>query len=169
MSDWIEKAKDFVKGHPEQAKQGLDKVEDLLNERTGGKYADRIDQGSDKLKESLGLPPDEEATLPPTPSPEPGPTPSPSPTPAPSPAPTPTPEPGPAPTPEPAPAEPMPPVDPTDPTPVDPTLPGGPGPSEIPPTGEPAGEQDLPGAPSVGQPQQGTERIVLGDPPPDQH
>ena len=58
MSDWIQKAKDFVKGHPEQAQQGLDKAEELINERTGGKYADQIDQGSDKLKETLGLPPD---------------------------------------------------------------------------------------------------------------
>lgn len=164
MSDWIQKAKDFVKGHPEQAQQGLDKVEDLLNERTGGKYADQIDQGSDKLKEGLGLPADE-AGVPPTP----GPTPSPSPSPSPEPGPTPTPEPGPAPTPEPGPAEPMPPVDPTDPTPVDPTLPGGPGPSEIPPTGEPAGEQDLPGVPNPDLPRTGTERITLGDPPPDQH
>lgn len=116
MSDWIEKAKDFVKGHPEQAKQGLDKVEDLLNERTGGKYADQIDQGSDKLKESLGLPPDEEATIPPAPSPSPE-----------------------------------------------------PGPSEIPPTGEPAGEQDLPGVPNPDEPATGSDHITLGDPPPNQH
>ena len=47
MSDWIQKAKDFVKGHPEQAEQGLDKAEELINERTGGKYADQVDQGSD--------------------------------------------------------------------------------------------------------------------------
>lgn len=167
MSDWIQKAKDFVKGHPEQAKQGLDKVEDLLNERTGGKYAGQIDQGADKLEQSLGLPPDEQASVPlaPTPAPEPGPTPAPTPAPQPGP----TPEPGPAPTPSPGPAEPMPPVDPSDPTPVDPTLPGGPGPSEIPPTGEPAGEQDLPGVANPDQPGPGTDHITLGDPPPNQH
>ena len=80
MSDWIQKAKDFVKGHPEQAQQGLDKAEELLNERTGGKYADQVDQGSDKLKETLGLPPDAEGAQPspqetpgtPVPTPEPG-------------------------------------------------------------------------------------------------
>ena len=167
MSDWIEKAKDFVKGHPEQAKQGLDKVEDLLNERTGGTYANQIDQGADKLKESLGLPPDEEATIPPAPSPtpEPGPAPTPSPTPTPSPEPGPTPQPGPTP----RPAEPMPPVDPTDPAPVDPPLPGSPGPSEIPPTGEPAGEQDLPGVPNPDELAPGSDHITLGDPPPNQH
>ena len=58
MSDWIQKAKDFVKGHPEQAQQGLDKAEELIDERTGGKYADQVDQGSDKLKATLGLPPE---------------------------------------------------------------------------------------------------------------
>ncbi|MER7073796.1 antitoxin [Terrabacter sp. NPDC000476] len=61
MSDWIQKAKDFVTGHPDQAQQGIDKAEELINERTGGKYADKIDQGTDKLKETLGLPPDDTA------------------------------------------------------------------------------------------------------------
>jgi hypothetical protein len=122
VSDWIQKAKDFVKGHPEQAQQGLDKAEELINERTGGKYADKIDQGSDKLKDTLGLPPDADAdgTIPPA-------VPEPPVPPAPAPTPAPTPEPGPGP------VEPMPPVDPNDPAPVDPHLPGGPGPSEIPP------------------------------------
>jgi hypothetical protein len=126
VSDWIQKAKDFVKGHPEQAQQGLDKAEELINERTEGKYADKIDQGSDKVKETLGLPPDADAegTIPPVPPTPPG-TPQPPATPQPVPTPTPTPGPGPV--------EPMPPVDPNDPAPVDPHLPGSPGPSEIPP------------------------------------
>ena len=177
MSDWIQKAKDFVKGHPEQAQQGLDKAEELINERTGGTYADQLDQGSDKLKETLGLPPDAEATLPPsapeppaTPAPgtpQPPATPEPSPTPTPSPTPQPVPSPEPVPTPEPAPGpgEPSTPVDPVDPAPVDPHLPGGPGPSEIPPAGGPAGEQDLPGVPDPNLPGSGEGDITLGDPP----
>ncbi|WP_404392407.1 antitoxin [Humibacillus xanthopallidus] len=60
MSDWIQKAKDFVKGNPEQAGQGLDKAEEFINERTGGKYADKLDQGTDKVREGLGLPPEAE-------------------------------------------------------------------------------------------------------------
>ena len=179
MSDWIQKAKDFVKGHPEQAQQGLDKAEELINERTGGKYADQVDQGTDSLKEGLGLPPDAEGTQPPgapeppsppapsPPAPAPSPAPAPTPPPAPTPEPVPTPEPAPTPTPEPGPgpAEPRPPVDPTDPAPVDPHLPGGPGPSEIPPAGEPAGEQDLPGVPDPDLPGSGEGDITLGDPP----
>ena len=57
MSDWIEKAKDFIKGHPDQAGQGIDKAEELINERTDGTYADQLDQGTDKVREGLGLPP----------------------------------------------------------------------------------------------------------------
>jgi hypothetical protein len=142
MSDWIDKAKDFIKGHPEQAGQGLDKAEELINERTGGKYADQLDQGTDKVREGLGLPPEAEnaETVP---------------APAPSPEPAPTPEPAPMP----------PPVDPVDPPPVDPSLPGDPGPSEIPPAGEPAGEQDLPGVPDPNLPGGGQDGITLGDPP----
>jgi hypothetical protein len=124
VSDWIQKAKDFVKGHPDQAQQGLDKVEQLINERTGGTHADKIDQGSDKLKETLGLPPDVEGTQPPG-TPQPPPTPAPVPGPPPAPSPEPAPTPGPVPTPEPIPTpEPMQPVDPSDPAPVDPHLPG---------------------------------------------
>lgn len=81
---WIEKAKDFIKGHPDQAKNAAEKVEDLINEKTGGKYADHIDKGSDALGEQLGLPPDPEDAPAPTPT-EPVPTPA---EPAPSPAPT---------------------------------------------------------------------------------
>jgi hypothetical protein len=175
VSDWIQKAKDFVKGHPDQAQQGLDKAEELINERTGGKYADKLDQGSDKVKETLGLPPDADGTLPPgtpeppaTPAPPGTPRPPATPEPAPSPAPVPTPEPIPSPEPGPGPVEPMPPVDPTDPAPVDPHLPGGPGPSEIPPTGEPSGEQGLPGVPDPNLPGSGEGDITLGDPPPRQ-
>jgi len=146
MSDWIEKAKDFIKGHPEQAGQGIDKAEEIINERTGGKYADQLDQGTDKVREGLGLPPESaDAETVPAPSPEPAPTPEP----APSPEPAPTP----------------PPVDPVDPPPVDPSLPGDPGPSEIPPAGEPAGEQDLPGVPNPNLPGGGQGDISLGDPP----
>ncbi len=149
MSDWINKAKDFIKGHPDQAGQGIDKAEELINERTGGKYADQLDQGTDKVREGLGLPPEGGDTVPaPAPTPEPSPSPTPEPAPTPDPAPTP------------------PPVDPVDPAPVDPSLPGDRGPSEIPPAGEPAGEQDLPGVPNPNLPGGGQGDISLGDPPP---
>ncbi|GAA6527349.1 antitoxin [Intrasporangium sp. DVR] len=71
MTGWIDKAKDFIKGHPEQAKDALEKAEDLINERTGGKYAEHVDQGSDALGEQLGLPPDVEDAAAPEPGPGP--------------------------------------------------------------------------------------------------
>jgi len=120
MSDWIQKAKDFVKGNPEKAGQGLDKAEEFINERTGGKYADQLDQGTDKVREGLGLPPEAEG-LPGT---------------------------------DPAPVDPSP----VDPAPVDPA-------PEIPPSGEPAGEQDLPGVPDPNLPGSAEGDITLGQPP----
>ena len=115
MSDWIQKAKDFVKGNPEKAGQGIDKAEEFINERTGGKYADHLDQGNDKVREGLGLPPE---------------------------------------------AENLPGTDgaPVDPAPVDPA-------PEIPPSGEPAGEQDLPGVPDPNLPGSAEGDITLGEPP----
>jgi len=108
MSDWIQKVKDFIKGHPDQAEQGLDKAEQVIDEKTGGQYAEQVDQATDAVKEQVGLPPDGPATTPPA-APEPGAPPAPAaapgpaPTPAPAPAPAPTPEAGPLPTPEPGP------------------------------------------------------------------
>ena len=93
MSGWIDKAKDFIKGHPEQARDALEKAEDLVNERTGGKYSEQVDQGSDALGDQLGLPPEAEDV--PAPAPDPGPAP------APDPGPAPAPDPGPAPVPTP--------------------------------------------------------------------
>jgi hypothetical protein len=97
---FFDRVKDFITGHPEQADQGLDKVEEIIDERTGGQYSGQIAQGDDVVRERLGIP-DDEATVP-----EPGdppavpgdPTPTPGTAPEPSPVPTPTPTPTPAPT-----------------------------------------------------------------------
>jgi hypothetical protein len=60
---FFDKVKDFITGHPEQADQGLDKAEEMLDERTGGQYTEQIAQGDDVVRERLGLP-DDEATVP---------------------------------------------------------------------------------------------------------
>ena len=115
---FMDKMKDFVKGNPEQAASAIDKVEEMVDQRTGGKYTEQIDKGSDTLREQLGLPPEATQPVPgeptpgepmpepgPTPLPEPGPSPmpEPGPKPVPEPGPTPMPEPGPTPLPEPGP------------------------------------------------------------------
>ena len=91
MSSWIDKAKDFIKGNPDKTRDALEKAEDVVNERTGGKYAEQVDKGSDMVGEKLGLPPETEAGT----APEPAPSPGPAPVPTESPTPTPT-EAGPA-------------------------------------------------------------------------
>ena len=65
---FFDKVKDFVTGHPEQADQGLDKAEEIINERTGGKYAEQIDKGDDLVSEQLGLPDDEASASTPEPA-----------------------------------------------------------------------------------------------------
>lgn len=92
MSSWIDKAKDFIKGNPDKARDALEKAEDMVDERTGGKYAEQVDKGSDMVSEKLGLPPETEAATAPEPVPSPGPAPVPtdSPTPTQTPMPTPT-------------------------------------------------------------------------------
>ena len=99
MSSWIDRAKDFIRGNPDKARDALEKAEDMVNERTGGKYAEHVDKGSDMVSEQLGLPPEAEATT--APETVPSPQPAPSPEPAPSPGPAPVPSEGPTPTPTP--------------------------------------------------------------------
>jgi hypothetical protein len=49
-----DKAKDFLNEHDDQVDKGLDKGGDMLDERTDGKYSDKIDTGVDKAQEGLG-------------------------------------------------------------------------------------------------------------------
>ena len=50
-----EKAKDLAAGHEDQAKAALDKAGDLIDEKTGDKYKDQVDQGQEFVGEKLGL------------------------------------------------------------------------------------------------------------------
>ena len=43
--EWLDKIKDFAKGNPDQADSAIEKVEDLIDQRTGGRYADQVDKG----------------------------------------------------------------------------------------------------------------------------
>ena len=46
----LDKAKEMLSGHPDAAKDGVDKVAEKADDLTGKKYGDKIDQGADKLK-----------------------------------------------------------------------------------------------------------------------
>lgn len=49
----FDKAKDALGDHPEQVDQGLDKVADAVDDRTGNKYSEQIDKGADQAGDYL--------------------------------------------------------------------------------------------------------------------
>ncbi|MER7985568.1 antitoxin [Streptomyces noursei] len=50
----LDKLKELLKGHEEQAGKGVDKAGDYVDERTQGKYQSQVDTAQDKLKDQLG-------------------------------------------------------------------------------------------------------------------
>ncbi|WP_156727911.1 antitoxin [Streptomyces apocyni] len=50
----MDKLKQLLKGHEDQAGQGIDKAGDFVDEKTQGKYSSQVDSAQDKLKEQLG-------------------------------------------------------------------------------------------------------------------
>ena len=52
----VSQAREYAREHPDEAAQGLDKVEDFLRGRTPAKHATYIDKGSSALRQGLGLP-----------------------------------------------------------------------------------------------------------------
>ncbi|MFI0794254.1 antitoxin [Micromonospora rubida] len=54
MSNFMDKAKDFVDKHEKQIDQGLDKAGDTVDRRTGGKYDKQIDKGVDAAQRRTG-------------------------------------------------------------------------------------------------------------------
>ena len=71
---WLDKAKAFVKGNPDKAREALKKAEEAIDKETGGKYTDQIDKGGDALGGQLGIPDEQASDSTPAPSPaaEPG-------------------------------------------------------------------------------------------------
>lgn len=52
----VAKAKDFARSNPDKVRTGVDKVEEVVNRRTGGKYADQIAKGAAAAESALGVP-----------------------------------------------------------------------------------------------------------------
>ncbi|KOG65835.1 kanamycin biosynthetic protein [Streptomyces griseoflavus] len=50
----LDKLKQMLKGHEDQAGKGIDKGGDMLDEKTQGKYSGQVDTAQDKLKQQLG-------------------------------------------------------------------------------------------------------------------
>jgi hypothetical protein len=49
----FDKAKDALSEHSEQADAGIEKAGDFVDERTGNKYVDQVDQGQDLAAERV--------------------------------------------------------------------------------------------------------------------
>lgn len=47
------KAADAVDQHSDTIEQGLDKGGSFINDKTGGKYADKVETGKDKVRDGL--------------------------------------------------------------------------------------------------------------------
>jgi hypothetical protein len=54
MNDFMDKAKDFADKHDTNVDQGLQKAGDQAEQRTGGKYDDKIDKGVDYAQQHTG-------------------------------------------------------------------------------------------------------------------
>ncbi|MFJ9808785.1 antitoxin [Streptomyces sp. NPDC101158] len=50
----MDKLKQMLKGHEDQAGHGVDKAGDFVDGKTQGKYSGQVDTAQDKLKEQMG-------------------------------------------------------------------------------------------------------------------
>lgn len=50
----FDKARDLAAANPDKADQIIEKAGDLVDDKTGGKYAEHVDKGQDLASERLG-------------------------------------------------------------------------------------------------------------------
>ncbi|MFF3767268.1 antitoxin [Streptomyces sp. NPDC001922] len=50
----MDKLKNMLKGHEDQASKGVDKSGDMVDDRTQGKHRRQVDTAQDKAKDQLG-------------------------------------------------------------------------------------------------------------------
>lgn len=53
LGDMLDKGKDLLGGHTDEAKDAVDKAADAADSATGGKATDQIDLGADKAKDFI--------------------------------------------------------------------------------------------------------------------
>jgi hypothetical protein len=49
----FDKAKDALRGHEDKVDAGIEKAGDMVDEKTGGKYAEQVDKGQDMARDRL--------------------------------------------------------------------------------------------------------------------
>ncbi|MFI0444662.1 antitoxin [Actinomadura sp. 6N118] len=63
----VDKVKEMLGGHGDKAKGAVGKAGDMVDKKTGGKYADKVDTAQDKATEYIdGTKPKDTGTPPPT-------------------------------------------------------------------------------------------------------
>jgi ABC-type transporter Mla subunit MlaD len=62
----FDKAKELAGQHADKVGDAIDKVADVVDDKTGGKYADQIDKGAEAAKGFVDGDGDEGETAPPT-------------------------------------------------------------------------------------------------------
>ncbi|WP_042403636.1 antitoxin [Streptacidiphilus carbonis] len=50
----LDKIKGALKGHEAQADKGVDKAGDMIDQKTGGKYASQVDMAQEQAKKQIG-------------------------------------------------------------------------------------------------------------------
>ena len=60
----FDKAKELAEEHADKVEQAIDKVADVVDEKTGGKYAEQIEKGVDAAKGFVGDDEEEKADPP---------------------------------------------------------------------------------------------------------
>ncbi len=50
---FMDKVKGMLSGHRDQAEQGIEKGGDVIDDKTGGKYAGQVDKGQDAARDAL--------------------------------------------------------------------------------------------------------------------
>jgi hypothetical protein len=50
----LSQGEDLVKGHADQVDAVIDKVEDFVDDKTGGKFDDQVDKVTDVIRDKIG-------------------------------------------------------------------------------------------------------------------
>ncbi|MGI5242542.1 antitoxin [Dactylosporangium sp. CA-139066] len=54
MNSFFDKVKDLADQHDDKVDQALEKIGDVVDDKTGGKYTEHIDKGVDMAQERTG-------------------------------------------------------------------------------------------------------------------
>lgn len=53
IGDFVDKAKDMAVDNKDTVKDGIEKAADVVDDKTGGKFSDQVDQGADAAKDAV--------------------------------------------------------------------------------------------------------------------